>query len=136
MSGASTDRGHYIDLEKTPEGDLAIVLTDAGRAESIEIEILHLTKGFDEAFHTLLEDHLANGWESLEPQEIGALTCSPILSEDVTRDQEGKVLDVGTVFWFPDYQVRDIVEELRTLARVVFTGAEKAEDDPFILEVR
>lgn len=136
MKAEAIDRGFYIDLEKTVEGNLAITLNDAGQAEYVEIEILHLTQGFDESFHRILEDHLANGWENLRPEEIGALTCSPVLSQDVTRDAEGKVIDVGTVYWFPDYQVRDVIEELRDKLRVVFTGVEKAEDNPFIRELR
>jgi hypothetical protein len=43
----------------------------------------------------VLQDHLSSGCEMVSPEEIGALTAAPILSEEVVRSEEGKVADVG-----------------------------------------
>jgi len=122
MPTESTSYGFYVDLKKTDEGDLAIVLSETGREEFETIEEMRSAHGIDAALETLLEDHLGNGWEMVAPKEIGALTSSPILSDEVERDQEGELADVGRVFWYPEYQVCDEIEELRKRLVVVFRG--------------
>lgn len=80
--------------------------------------------GIHAALCALLEDHLCNGWEMVPPEDIGALTADPILSDDVLRDEEGRLVEVGRVYWYPDYAVRDEIEELRRDLVLVFQGAE------------
>ena len=116
------EHGFYVDLEKTEDGDLRIVLNDSGRASIAEIVEERDRYGIDAALYALLEDHLGNGWEMVPPEDIGALTSAPILSDEVVRDEEGSVVEVGRVFWYPDYQVRDEIEEPRMKMAVVFQG--------------
>jgi hypothetical protein len=40
------------------------------------------------------------------PEDIGALTATPVLSDEIVRDEEGKVVEAGRVFWYPDYALR------------------------------
>ena len=122
MTTENTSCGFYVDLENTDEGNLEIVLNADGQKEFKTIEEIRSAHGIDAALETLLEDHLGNGWEIVPPQEIGALTSSPILSDEVERDDEGKVREVGRVYWYPDYQVRDEIEALRERLVVVFHG--------------
>ena len=37
----------------------------------------------------------------MRPEDIGALTDAPILSDDIEYDDEGEVVRVGAVYWYP-----------------------------------
>ena len=102
----------------------AIALTRSGRREFATIVEERDAHGIHAALCALLEDHLCNGWEMVPPEDIGALTAAPILSDEIRRDEEGRVMEVGRVFWYPDYAVRDEIEELRRDLVLVFQGAE------------
>jgi len=54
----------------------------------------------------------SNGWSFVRPEDVGALTDAPIISEDVDTDDQGNVRNVGTVYWYPEYDVRDPVAQL------------------------
>ena len=118
----STSYGFYVDLQKTDEGHLEIVLNESGREEFETIDEMRSAHGIDAALATLLEDHLGNGWEMVPPQDIGALTSSPILSDEDERDDEEAITEVGRVYWYPEYQVCDEIEELRERLVVLFRG--------------
>jgi hypothetical protein len=118
------DHGFYVDLEKTDDGNLHIALTKEGSAEFGTIVEERNKFGIHAALCTLLEDHLCNGWEMVPPEDIGALTTAPILSDDIRRDEDGNVAEVGRVFWYPDYAVRDEIEEIRRDLVLVFQGVE------------
>jgi hypothetical protein len=126
----------YTELEKLL-GKLRIKLTPAGR-EELEGQLLtdgeeyrdsdptgyQWKRGHNEIFHDLLEDHLCNGWEMVPPEDIGALTSSPILSDSAVRDDDDKLTSIGDVYWFPEYQVKSELEELLEKGFVDFTLAE------------
>jgi hypothetical protein len=118
------DCGFYGDLRKSGDGNLEIVLSERGRAAFDEIEEERDRYGIQAALFALLEDHLCNGWEMVPPEDIGALTAAPILSDEITRDDQGQVTEAGRVYWFPDYAVRDEIEELRRHFVLVFLGAD------------
>ena len=119
---APPDHGFYVDLEKTTDGNLRIVLTENGKAEFGVIVEERDKFGIHAALCTLLEDHLCTGWEMVPPEDIGALTAAPILSDDILRNEEGSVVEVGRVYWYPDYAVRDEIEEIRRDLVLVFQG--------------
>jgi len=123
-SNAPPDHGFYVDLEKTAGGNLRISLTEKGRAEFATIVEERDRFGIHAALCALLEDHPCNGWEMVPPEDIGALTAAPIVSDDILRNEEGSVVEVGRVYWYPDYAVRDEIEELRKDLVLVFQGAE------------
>ena len=122
VNNPRVESGFYVDLQKTEKGDLQITLTKNGRANFAAIEDERSRYGTMAALAATLEDHLANGWELVPPEDIGALTAAPILSDEIVRDEQGRVTDAGRVFWFPDYQVRDEIEELRKHLVLVFQG--------------
>lgn len=71
-----------------------------------------------------LEGLTTNGvLEWVRPEEIGALTSAPILGEDVERDDRGKLLSVGRVWWFENYQVHDPFEVMKEHQGVFFSPA-------------
>jgi hypothetical protein len=117
----------YVEIVKGRDG-ITLKLTPAGREELAE----HKTAdGWDRGtvclLADLLEDHLANGWEFLLPEEVGALTAAPILSDNAMRDDSGKLVSVGVgdVYWFPDYAVRSELDELYEKGEVLFPRAEE-----------
>jgi hypothetical protein len=88
-------------------------------------ELADLLRG-DNAYNRAegyVAEQLHEKWEFVRPEEVGALTDSPLLAEcdGIVRDDEGELTDVGKVAWFPDYAVRDPWEELRNRGRTVFT---------------
>ena len=122
MTNATVSRGFYVNLEKTPEGNLAIHLTAEGQKEFPTIEAERDARGINAALHLLLEDHLASGWDYVAPEDIGALTAAPILSDNVLWDDAGDVAAVERVYWYPDYQIHDEIEELREKLVIMFQG--------------
>lgn len=61
--------------------------------------------------------------EVIRPEDVGALTDSPIFATDAVRDDCGEIKRVGDVWWFPDYQVRNPAEILIETGRVAFAPA-------------
>ena len=122
--GALSEHGFYVDLLKAEGGDLEIVLNENGQRHFEEVQEVRDRFGIEAALHAILEDHLGNGWEMVPPEDIGALTAAPILSEEVLRDDEGTIVEIGRVYWFPDYAVRDEIEEVHTKLVLVFQGVE------------
>lgn len=110
-----------------PNGNLEIALTDEGRkALADEQEWFSRHPDSNQCMH--LEDwidyQLCNGWEMVPPEDIGALTDSPILSSDIERDGSGNVVYCGKVYWYPAYAVRSPEDVLTRTGRVVFEGVE------------
>lgn len=116
------ERGFYVDLEKAGDGNLHIRLNRNGRRHFQIIREEQDRLGTEAALHVLLEDHFGNGWEMVPPKDLHALTAAPILSDEIVRDDEGRIIEVGCVYWYPDYQIRDEIEELRLRLELVFQG--------------
>ena len=117
----------YVEIVKSIEG-ITLKLTPLGRAELKDLRIdggMNWAKSHDSILADMLEDHLCNGWEFIQPEEIGALTAAPILSDSVTRDDSGNLLKVDQVYWFPDYAVRSELDELYENGEVFFPAAEE-----------
>ena len=114
----------YIEIEKTEDG-IKLVLTKEGREELEERrdEDGNYDKPTDSILYDMLEDHLCNGWEMIAPEDIGAMTSAPILSDEVERDDNGGITALGAVYWFPDYAVSCELDELLVNGEVVFPVA-------------
>jgi len=65
--------------------------------------------------------------EFVKPEEIAALTSAPIIASGVQRDDEGNLLRLDRVWWFPNYQIEGPWKELWEKGEVVFdkTSEEK-----------
>lgn len=103
-----------VDL-RVEKGRLRIVLEPDSKDD---VEAL-LDMPADQAFAELVEWHLGNGWELLNPAEIGAITESPILSREVERDENGNLVSVGKVYWYPEYEAKSELEELLKHGEIV-----------------
>ncbi len=124
MPGGSTiEHGTYVDFQKASNGTLKISLTDAGRHALNDFEQIRDERGIDEAIRQLLEDHLCGVWEEVLPEEIGALTAAMLFTDDVQRDDDGRITRIGRVYWNPCYAVSDEIRELRERSCVVLDSA-------------
>ena len=115
--------GRFVNLEKV-DGDLRILLNNNGQRIFAEIEAIRDRLGTDAAIRILLAEYFKRNWDQIKPEEIGALTSALIISDETHRDSAGKLVRVGRVYWNPQYQVEDEIEELRHAGAVIFRGAE------------
>lgn len=116
------DYGEYVDLKVDDDGDLHILLVSGGRGQIWKRGLLFIPE--EEAIHELLEDHLCNGWESVRPEEVGALTSATLLAYDVERDDKGELTFAGSVYWDQNYQVRSTIRTLYEEGEIVWKGVE------------
>jgi hypothetical protein len=87
----------YVEFSKEPEGLVIVLLPE----EDIEEEVRAIAAkeiNADSQLAEVIEWQLCNGWELLRPEEVGALTDAPILSDNVERDNQGNVTHVGIVY--------------------------------------
>lgn len=119
-------------FEIKPNGNLLI------SAEAQDKEMLTEMKerngDNDLAFLTdLLEE---TGWEpngqllAVQPEDLGALTEAPILTNDRTIEDDGTVTVPGKVWWFPDYMVINFADELIDQGFTEFTAAPSSPAEP------
>ena len=71
-------------------------------------------------FLDLIEFQLRNGWSMVKPEDIGALTSAPILSDNARYDDQRNFVDASMLYWFPDYAVTCEIEELLVNGEVRF----------------
>lgn len=117
------ENGLYTDL-RVNEAGLTITLTDAGREEPRYLHEQQRRPEY-EVLSVLLLDHIDCGdWNFLHPDDIGALTDAPLLSNEVERDDNYEITNVGRIFWHERYQIESAVEALLTAGWVWFPLAD------------
>lgn len=111
-----------VTYEITPGGHLKIKL-DPERREDLR-EMIEDAKANHKGdiLGDVIETMLANGFQWVQPEDISALTDAPIISDEADYDDQGKLVAIGRVFWFPGYQVLDPVEVLYEKGEVIFDG--------------
>lgn len=114
----------------TPAGNLEI-LCEEGDQENLR-EMLDKATHMDHGFLAdLLED---TGWSpngrlyQVRPEWIAALTDAPILTDDLSFEEDGTALVCGRVWWFPNYMVESFAETLINTGSVIFTAAYENEE--------
>lgn len=103
-------------------GNLMISLTPEGRAAVEAAAEQGQNTDSTHFIHDLFEWQVCNGWEWIAPEEIGALTDAPILSDSADRDEQGRLTKIGKVYWFPNYQIESAVQTLYDTGTVTFAG--------------
>ncbi len=88
----------------TARGDLRITLTAQGRVDLERLLTQHPDWDDDEIFMELIDYQLANGWYVVLPSQIRTQTQSLILSNAVTYDEYGNVVNIGAAYWYPNYR--------------------------------
>ena len=118
-------KGNYADFEILPDGNLKITLTPEGKIELTDlISNPHPDQWDFITLQNIVEYQLCNGWAWLEPESVEALTESPILSQDVSYDDNGDIETVGDIFWYPNYQVENLAEKLLENGYLIFSKGE------------
>lgn len=116
----------YVNFEELPNGNLKISwVSPEKRGEYIEDMSGYTDPSWHTRFSELIGDQLCNGWWWLCAADVGALTSdyeSTILSQEVEDDERGDITNVGRVYWYPQYEVFDQIEQLMKNGFVIFTG--------------
>jgi hypothetical protein len=73
-----------------------------------------------------LESLAANGYDFVNAEEVGALTEAPIIGI-VSRDDQGKLLEIEGLWWYPQYETTDELVELKEKGKLIFTDANTEE---------
>ena len=129
----TTTTGAHTMSYLLPNGDLVLTAGNAMRhtiADALRSEGYAAAEqaAFDagERVNISRRSRTTAAWlELIRPEAIGALTDAPILAEvNETDENTGEPTDVGLVFWFPDYMIRDPLAELARTGRVVFRHVE------------
>lgn len=102
---------------------LIITADNAARAG---LAILY-TGGDYTRIESAITEELYEQFSFVAPENVGALTDSPILAESDSFHYEDSGLfslhDGARLFWFPNYMIRDPWEELKNHGRVEFEEA-------------
>lgn len=110
-----------------PDGGLKLTADNAMRAH-----IAHqLREGNrDRVLWDAFEDEINNGgftpFDAGDANPFVGLTSAPCIAESMTTEDSGENVVIGRLWWFPDYMIRDELEELRDRGRVVYTLATEA----------
>ena len=113
-----------VDFIKLSNGNLRIVVRPDGREEIAELaEKTEARGGINDAVCEAFDYQLCNGWEWIDPAEVGALTDALILTDDADRDDHGKLVACGRVYSNIDrYQVDNDLVVLRDRGEVIWSG--------------
>lgn len=68
----------------------------------------------------IVAEALHERWSFIRPEEIGALTDSPVLATEVCYDSKGNLEYYDKVCWYPGYELRDWLVELQA-GSTIFT---------------
>lgn len=100
---------------------IELIETDKGlELRPDDLEALAEARNIIEA----LESNLANGWETVDPAEIEALTDGTIISQEADRDDHGTLKKIGVVYWDANYAVTDTLDELKAGKTVIWQKGE------------
>lgn len=69
-------------------------------------------KGIYDVERDILEPLITNGWIDVRPEDIGAMTDAPIISNDFEYDEELDKHIYYTACAYMDYQIKSFAEEL------------------------
>lgn len=113
-----------VEFEKIAGGSgLRITPTADGKVTTSEW--FFAQEDAEKVFAELIEYQLCNGWHRIAPEEIGALTDATIITDDVERDEHGKMVRCGRVYSNINYyQIESDVERLLRNGELIWTGAE------------
>lgn len=108
--------GYLVRGIEDSDGNLMIHPTEELTKDDpdVDVEALREMATYD-ALHDLFFDWIENGWMWIPPEQIGAMTDAPIISQHMTVDDDGNYVPVekpAYVYAHMRYQVDDPVAEL------------------------
>lgn len=119
MNHKIEERG-YLRLEKHANGNLAMRILPEFLAQAREDAEGSPVQVLD----WLLEPLLINGWQWIRPEQIGALTSAPLISDEVWFGDDGELeFENGArVYGFMDYQISDPAACLLNGKEIIWVG--------------
>ena len=115
---ARNERGKYLQFDWDDTGNLLISLNEEGRA----LKELLTYQSSEDCWEKLIEDFLLYGWERLTPEELELDDENyTYISEEAERDQDGRLLNLGVVYYHAD-PFSDAVEVLFDEGEIVFNS--------------
>jgi hypothetical protein len=109
-----------MDYRITPTGALVFSLS---RTEQADLADRRADIGYID-ISEIFADSAIPGNSSLaeiHPEDVGALTSSPMFATDVVYADDGSVASVNQVWWYPNYAVDDPADRLIDTGSVSFT---------------
>lgn len=90
------------------------ITADAEAREELKGDYSHAEQVVNEGLH--------EKWSFISPEEVGAMTDSPILAmeDEIERDDMGDLTQIGLHAWFPNYMVENPWEQLAKYGSVRF----------------
>ena len=106
-------------------GNLLVIANNETRKH---IKKRYIEKEFkDSIYSDLFEGYETNGsytpFNASYGRPFVGLTEAPCVAESMNYDDEGEPIIEGRLWWFPDYMIRDPLQELKNKGRVVFALA-------------
>lgn len=112
-----------------PNGDLKLT---AGNAARSELKSLRERFGYWQAMADALEGYSCNGsfthFDAGQANPFVGLTSAPCIAEVMDTDDDGRQSVDGRLWWFPDYVIRDDLEELYRKGYVIYNPVSRAEE--------
>jgi len=116
----------YVRVEKIG-GNMRLILLPEAREDAEELRAAEERgeKSCSDIEADILEDLIANSWTYVQPEDVGALTSAPMITEDFECNDEGDIRPVvgGYVYAFMDYQVYSILDRLLDSGEATFIGS-------------
>lgn len=106
------EQGDSLTLYVTPEGISEIYDFYLAKPEGISPLKRYYRKGTDYILYELLDDFLCNGYDMVNPDDIGALTDRFMFTDDLQTDDFGNVISCSRVFHHGNYQVENPIDSL------------------------
>jgi hypothetical protein len=117
-----------ISYEITENKNLLLYVTDSKAfREVIDKRDDDDAYGWVEAWADALEHATGNGLCHVRPEQIGALTDAPILTDGSPSD-DGSTIEPAdaNIWWWPQYEGTDPLDELFNNGRIVLTNGGKS----------
>ena len=116
-----------FELERLPDGNLKLKIVPDEWEEGRDWDRLVRERY---GLHDLMEEsrYTGNGWAIGDGNYFGHMTDAPMITDDMSVEDDGDVVVYGTLWWFPNYMVEDPVATLRDRGEVIFRlGAKPGE---------
>lgn len=92
-----------------------------------------LRESYWQAFGDLMESESCNGgftpFDAGQANPAVGLTSAPCIAESMDYDDDGRATINGRFWWFPDYAIRDPLDELARDGETVFAFGGNTEEE-------
>jgi len=114
---------NWLSVRQLINGDLQISMSEENR-QSLQNESDENEYEWPDLWE-VLEPMLCNGFDWVDPVWIAALTESPIIGiidGDPYGDLDNVNWDTSKVWWYPNYQIRNPIEDLIDYGELIFSA--------------